>query len=1098
MRDSLQSFIQCLCNADEVLSTGVGLGCGIEEIVDMLWLARHIKGSTRDEFEKVDEDVQIKSNQEDSEEADKGKVLSYGSDDLKKESSNKLVTHVDGSAQPSLQPLMIPAAAALRQPLRLAQSLRTLARKTESRTQEVIDEEATAIAIAEDNQIRAIKRPAQERWLDLDLIVEHSKISALWDRTSKEFIELSGRLGAFRTIRIWTLETYADEKGNLSPVLTAGLRTSHGEKSRNRKHKELLDSSGRRLIMLLSDCISPLWRHGIIHNWLADWANNRSTVIIQWFPSSYWARTGLKSGDEVWLSALRPGIANNCLVRQYVDVAPEEWIGLDEDVYSSRSFVVPVVSLEPASLGNWSHVVAGFGNTQVQGRRFELSWDGTRWWGPIKRPRQLPGSGEERVELFLETASEMAKELARLLALGPVSPEVTNLIQETLLPQSGVVHVAEVFLSGLLETTASGAYQFAPGVQELLQRSTNKTDEKLVFQVLSEYIRNRYRRTPREFKAFLQNHSNWSEEQWSKVEGFAELKQGIEDSTAGCDEILKEYSQKILKSSISLEKGSVVSERSSNTHEALDVLLALIVSASVRTLKPSELVKPMVAGVFGSRANAVFSLVYQYLVERLPRKESEPVRIELRRLLHLSYLRALVSVSSLCKAELVGSFPRIYRGQPIYNKSVKADMRWLDSNLRRLEQQIKTVESQNTPPDNGLGDLPIFSVSDKSTLGVALAYQRILEQAIEPDAISLYVGKLQQPKEGVLDKTFEFFIEQLAKNPKLQLFFETQLLVQIHASLAEQKATLQDIDSNLKKVSQEVSQAVPQKIEQVIDKLEAIETDERPDIIIGIIQDVRALLLGTQRGSVEQTDTVSSTVSDANPFVPTGGRIDSTDKFFGHEQTLRKIFETLNSRSSVALIGDREMGKSSLLKAVEASARDNLTVPRQPVYLDLRNVADEDDFYYALCEKVGIPESKGYRLRRELQSKKILLILDEIEKMAWDGFTNQVRGQLRSLSEGKEAPLRLVIAASEPLDQLFIDSTDSNQVSPLSGICHEIHIADWSEDIIRDFITDRLQLTSIDFSEADVLEVIQASQGKPREVMKLCHERYAILQERQS
>ena len=527
----------------------------------------------------------------------------------------------------------------------------------------------------------------------------------------------------------------------------------------------------------------------------------------------------------------------------------------------------------------------------------------------------------------------------------------------------------------------------------------------------------------------------------------------------------------------------------------LEVLLALIVSASVSTLKPSGLVETAADGIVGNRVDAAFSLAYQHLRKVLPQKASEPIQVELRRSLYLSYLKALVSISSLCKAELVGSFPRIYRGQPVYGKAVKADMRWLDGNLKQLGQKIKAVENKDVPlPDIALEDLAGFNASDDSDAGITFASKQILKSAIEPSAIPIYIEKLKQPEEGVLDKTFELFIEQLDKKPKLHTFFRTQLLVQIHGSLAEQKATLQDIDSNLKKVSQEVSQAVPQKIEQVIDKLEAIETDERPDIIIGIIQDVRALVLGIQRGSVEQTDTVSSTVSDANPFVPTGGRIDSIDQFFGQEQALQKIFEMLNSRSSVALIGDREMGKSSLLKAVETSAKDKLVNPRQLVYLDLRNVANEDDFYYALCDKVGIPECNGYRLTRALQSRKILLILDEIEKMTWDGFTNQVRGQLRSLAEGKDAPLRLVIAASKPLDRLFIDSAESNQVSPLSGICQEIPIVAWSEDIIRAFIIDRLQLTSIDFSEANTQKIVQASRGKPREVMKLCHESYSSLQ----
>ena len=77
-----------------------------------------------------------------------------------------------------------------------------------------------------------------------------------------------------------------------------------------------------------------------------------------------------------------------------------------------------------------------------------------------------------------------------------------------------------------------------------------------------------------------------------------------------------------------------------------------------------------------------------------------------------------------------------------------------------------------------------------------------------------------------------------------------------------------------------------------------------------------------------------------------------------------------------------------------------------------------------ICSEIGIEDCKGIRLTRALQKQRpqLLLLLDEIEKMTWDGFTNQVRGQLRGLANGHDAPLRLVVAASTSLDQLFPDT----------------------------------------------------------------------------
>ncbi|WP_027401423.1 ATP-binding protein [Aphanizomenon flos-aquae] len=53
-----------------------------------------------------------------------------------------------------------------------------------------------------------------------------------------------------------------------------------------------------------------------------------------------------------------------------------------------------------------------------------------------------------------------------------------------------------------------------------------------------------------------------------------------------------------------------------------------------------------------------------------------------------------------------------------------------------------------------------------------------------------------------------------------------------------------------------------------------------------------------------------------NPFVPTMGRIENLEKFFGREPEIKQIFELLNNASSVVLIGEQAIGKSSLLVTV--------------------------------------------------------------------------------------------------------------------------------------------------------------------------------------
>ena len=234
-----------------------------------------------------------------------------------------------------------------------------------------------------------------------------------------------------------------------------------------------------------------------------------------------------------------------------------------------------------------------------------------------------------------------------------------------------------------------------------------------------------------------------------------------------------------------------------------------------------------------------------------------------------------------------------------------------------------------------------------------------------------------------------------------------------------------------------------------------------------------------------------------NPFIPQHGKIDDPRFLFGREREIRWVFQTLNSGSSVAIIGERAIGKSSLLQAIYQQAPNQLHSPRQPIYLNLQNVRDEDDFYGALCSLVSIETAKGYLLQRALESHRLLLLLDEVEKMTWDGFTNQVRGQLRGLADGNNAPLRLVVAACTSLDTLFPDSQDKNMTSPFKGICIEENLKQWDEKISREFIVSRLQadwLTPVaqpvNFTEEEIAGLIAESGGYPQKLMQLCYKTY--------
>lgn len=242
--------------------------------------------------------------------------------------------------------------------------------------------------------------------------------------------------------------------------------------------------------------------------------------------------------------------------------------------------------------------------------------------------------------------------------------------------------------------------------------------------------------------------------------------------------------------------------------------------------------------------------------------------------------------------------------------------------------------------------------------------------------------------------------------------------------------------------------------------------------------------------SASVIDGGSSAIPD-NPFIPLTGIVDEPQQFFNRHREIRSVFETLNTGSSVALIGEEGIGKSSLLWEICRLAESRLLSSRQPVYLDLNPVWDENGFYSALCEKIGIPDSKGNDLNRHLSSHRVLLAIDNVGKIVREGFTWHIRDWLRGIAEGSDAPLKLIVAAGEPLDVLFNDSQNDGKTSPLAGICQEENIKPWDEATIRAFIQSRLDGTSVSFTEEEISRLLRESAGHPRRLVRLCYQTYA-------
>jgi len=424
-------------------------------------------------------------------------------------------------------PFQVPAAPALQTALPISRALRPFMGKVPSGTKTILDEEATASFIAERDIWLPVTKPQPERWLTLELVVEESRSSFIWRELINELQNLLENQGAFKTVRVWQLST-----SNNQELQLVRRRKKGKPGQRYHPHKELIHPRGRGLVLLVSDCVSPLWQKALIHPWLKDWSEKQPTAILQLFPERLWNSTQLGRGRKLFTTALTAGVPNPKLIlKNYPQWLPINW---------QNTLLIPVITLEIEVLKQWAKVVAGSGNAQISAFLFDLEFIKQQIIEipPISREENkqdsedknsIKNKAEAMVERFFATASEPAKKLAKMMAAAPVSMQVVNLIRKTLLNEVRPVHVAEFYMGGLLKPIVENeegqyrVYDFLPGVRQVLNDAIGRRQTIKVLDAISQYIAGEIKSPIRSFAALLTLLPTYPPEQREKILPFAQV-----------------------------------------------------------------------------------------------------------------------------------------------------------------------------------------------------------------------------------------------------------------------------------------------------------------------------------------------------------------------------------------------------------------------------------------------------------------------------------------------------------------------------------------------------------------------------------------------
>jgi len=262
---------------------------------------------------------------------------------------------------------------------------------------------------------------------------------------------------------------------------------------RDHSAKELINPGNDQLILVLSDCVSPAWRNGTISHLLKTWYKTNTIVLFQMLPYMLWERASLGYSPSIWLSFPTRGATNSALKIEKDDV----WLDDELDDSEPAAVAIPVVTFDHDLLLNCTSAMAGASQQWVKGYLLPLESQHKNPTTPIQPQKHL---AEQLVETFQAVASIPAQQLAAYFStMQTLTLPLMHTIQRVMMPDSTAGHLAEVFLSGLIERPDPATvldthpyqipYNFVSGAPVRLQATIFKSDITAVLQkALAEFI----------------------------------------------------------------------------------------------------------------------------------------------------------------------------------------------------------------------------------------------------------------------------------------------------------------------------------------------------------------------------------------------------------------------------------------------------------------------------------------------------------------------------------------------------------------------------------------------------------------------------------
>ena len=208
----------------------------------------------------------------------------------------------------------------------------------------------------------------------------------------------------------------------------------------------------------------------------------------------------------------------------------------------------------------------------------------------------------------------------------------------------------------------------------------------------------------------------------------------------------------------------------------------------------------------------------------------------------------------------------------------------------------------------------------------------------------------------------------------------------------------------------------------------------------------------------------------------TKGAINLKNNFFGRTEIIRDI--TSKESNNYFLVGARQLGKSSILKALERDYQDNSNIECHYFSLEYGDIVEELSMALNINKKSSLEEIVSVI---KAKKRKVIFLIDEADFLSENEHCMKISSTFRKLSQENHA--MFIFAGFWKLYQ----SVTMDYHSPLKNFAELIHLGQLEDEACEELMLKPMQRLNISYENQDIVkDVIRRCGNRANLIAMVC------------